>query len=276
MTYKKIAGLVVLGAFLGGVWAWQAPFTPKADALQQAIAAPTRTPENITRDAARKPYEVLSFLQVEPNMTVVEIWPGRGWYMEILAPYLKENGQYIGAGFNKTSHIAFYRKLAAELDEKIAAAPDVYGNIMQTELEPPQKMTIAAPNSADRVLTFRNVHNWMRNGYTDEVYQAMYKALKPNGVLGIVEHRLPEDRAQDPRALSGYVKQSVVIAQAEKAGFKLVKTSELLSNPKDTADHASGVWALPPTLRDVPEADKPKYEAIGESDRMLLMFVKPE
>jgi len=276
MTYQKIAILVACGALLGGAWAWQVSAAPQADALQQAVASATRTPENKARDAARNPAEVLSFFGVKPHMTVVEIWPGRGWYMEILAPYLKENGQYIGAGFNKTSHIAFYRKLAAELDDKIAASPALYGAIMQTELEPPHKMTIAPANSADMVLTFRNVHNWMRNGYTQEVYQAMYEALKLGGVLGVVEHRLPEDRDQDPRALNGYVKQSVVIAQAEKAGFKLLKASELLANPKDTADHPSGVWTLPPTFRDVAEEDKPTYEAIGESDRMLLMFVKPE
>lgn len=243
--------------------------------LAKAVMADSRTAENTQRDMYRKPYRTLRFFGIKPDMNVVEIWPGRGWYTEILAPYLKDSGTYIAAGFNKDSHIAYYRKLAAEFEQKIFSQPELYGEAMLTELEPPEHMTIAPAESADMVLTFRNVHNWMRNGYTDDVYKAMYDALKPGGVLGVVEHRLPEDREQDPRALNGYVKESVVIDQAENAGFKLVARSEHLANPADTADHPEGVWSLTPTLRNVPEEDKQKYKAIGESDRMALKFVKP-
>lgn len=243
--------------------------------LKPILAAPHRSEENRTRDRYRHPLATLAWLGVEPSMTVVEIWPGGGWYSEILAPYLREQGQYYAAGFEADSDIPFYRINAQKLKEKFAAEPELYDKTIITELRPPQLTAIAPPGSADRVLTFRNVHNWMKAGYADAVFETMYTALKPGGVLGVVEHRGDPDKPQDPEALSGYVTEAAVIEMAETAGFELIGSSEVNANPADTRDHPEGVWTLPPSLR-LEEIDRDKYLRIGESDRMTLKFRKPK
>ena len=134
---------------------------------------------------------------------------------------------------------------------------------------------IAPPGSADLVVTFRNIHNWMARGEAEAAFRSFYKALKPGGVLGVEEHRGRTDQPQDPAAKSGYVRQDYAIALAEGAGFKFVASSEVNANPKDTKDYPAGVWTLPPTLR-LGDRDRAKYEAIGESDRFVLKFVKPD
>jgi predicted methyltransferase len=245
---------------------------PSADSLvslRAAAAAPTRTPANLARDAYRHPVETLAFFGVRPSDTVVEIWPGGGWYTEILAPYLAQGGgTYIAAAPDRS--LTGVRKL-------IAAQPAVYGGVRTANFPIlAAGGTPVAPGSADVVLTFRNVHNWMMGNepFDQAAFQQMYAMLKPGGTLGVVEHRLPET-ADDARQMkSGYVKTSTVRRLAEGAGFRLVASTELNANPRDTADHPEGVWTLPPTYR-LGDKDRARYAAIGESDRMTLRFVKP-
>lgn len=243
--------------------------------LQPILEGGHRSSANRIRDQYRHPLATLAWFGVEPDMTVVEIWPGGGWYTEILAPYLREHGRLYAAGFDADSDVPFYRINARKLKEKLAANPAIYDRVVVTELMPPAKTEIAPAGSADRVLTFRNVHNWMKGGYEAAVFKAMYDALKPGGILGVVEHRGNSKQPQDPRALSGYVTEAAVIEMAEGAGFVFLRSSEVNANPADTADHPEGVWTLPPSLR-LKDVDREKYLAIGESDRMTLKFKKPD
>ncbi len=206
-------------------------------ALQEAIAASTRTATNVARDRYRHPFETLTFFGIKPDMTVVEISPGGGWYTEILSPLLKDHGTYYAAGTDPDSQSKFARQAAARFKEKMDGNKAVYGKVNLTVLAPPEKTAIAPPGSVDMVLTFRNIHNWMNGGYADDVFTAMYKALKPGGILGVVEHRGNPKIPQDPEAKSGYVNQDYAIRLAEKAGFKLVTSSEINANPKDTKDY---------------------------------------
>ncbi len=244
-------------------------------ALQQVIAGSQRSEQHKNRDQFRHPLQTLNFFEVESTMAVVEIWPGgKAWYTEILAPYLKQKGTFYAAQFAANSGIPYFTKSLKQFKQKMSADPDSYSNVIITTLQAPNSIEIAPKNSADRVLTFRNVHNWMKAGQAETVFKAMYQALKPGGILGVVEHRAASNSTQDSQAISGYVTESYVINLAEKAGFKLVASSEINANPKDTANHPKGVWTLPPTLR-LKEQDKEKYLAIGESDRMTLKFIKP-
>jgi predicted methyltransferase len=233
-------------------------------ALKAVLADAHRTDSDKARDQYRHPLETLTWFGISNDMTVVEIWPGGGWYTDILAPFLKERGVYYAATSEN----------AQPFKEKLAASPPLYGKVLVTELAPPTKIDIAPEGSADMVLTFRNIHNWMGRGYADEVFKAMYRALKPGGVLGVVEHRGNPALPQDPKAASGYVTEDHVIKLAEAAGFQLAGRYEINANPKDTKDYPEGVWTLPPTLR-MKDVDREKYLAIGESDRMTLKFVKP-
>ncbi|MFT7771748.1 class I SAM-dependent methyltransferase [Roseateles sp.] len=234
-----------------------------ADPLKAAIAADNRLVGNVARDAARHPYETLSFFGIKPNHTVVELAPGGGWYTEILAPYLRETGQLYAADGGGARFKAKMESMG------------IYGKVTITSFNPAKgQFDIAPPGSADAVLTFRNVHNWMSAGTAQAVFDAAFKALKPGGVLGVEEHRLPASRTQDPKAGSGYVHEAVVIKFAENAGFKLAGRSEVNANARDTAEHPEGVWTLPPTFA-LKDKDRAKYQAIGESDRMTLKFVKP-
>ncbi len=246
------------------------------DALKAAIASDHRTPAYVQRDAARHPYETLLFFGVQPAMTVVELSPGGGWYTEILAPYLRDRGHYVAAAYGEDSPKEYRRGYTANFKKKLSADPASYGKVHLTVFEPPNNLSYAQPGSADLVLTFRNLHNWLSYGDDNmkRVFQSVYDALKPGGVFGVVEHRLPESMPQDATASSGYMHESYVIKMAESVGFKLAAKSEINANPKDTADHPNGVWALPPTYRNK-DKDRARYEAIGESDRMTLKFVKP-
>jgi len=235
-------------------------------ALKRALDSSSRPATDKDRDRYRHPFETLTWFGLKPDMTVVEIWPGGGWYTEILAPYLKQNGKLYAAVAPGENTAAYRKKLAGDSAD--------YGKVVVTDLDPPAKLELAPPGSADMVLTFRNVHNWMRRGYAEEVFKAMYHALKPGGTLGIEEHRGDPARAQDPKAASGYVREDYVIKLAADAGFAFVGGSEINANPKDTKNYPQGVWTLPPTLR-LKDVDRSKYEAIGESDRMTLKFVKP-
>lgn len=246
-------------------------------ALQQAVASPLRTPAFAARDRYRHPLETLSFFGIRRNMTVVEVWPGSGWYTEILAPYLYPHGTLFAAQFNPSSSSPFFRKTRADYLAMLLHEHDRYGNVVVTSFEPPDLMELTAPDHADLVLTFRNVHNWyIAGGDTDVLaaFGAMYTTLKPGGILGVVEHRLPASHPESEQATSGYLHESYVVHMAEQAGFKLVASSPINNNPADKADYPHGVWTLPPTL-DQGDINRDKYLAIGESDRMTLKFVKP-
>jgi predicted methyltransferase len=235
-----------------------------------------RSEKNKQRDQYRHPKETLSFFGIEPGMTVVEIAPGGGWYTEILSPLLGKDGKLYAAHYDPNSTIEYYRNSREKFSNKIASDAEQYSNVEITVFQPPELFDIAPENSADAVVTFRNVHNWLRGGReaTVDSFKEMYEVLKPGGVLGVVEHRLSKDMKQDEKASSGYMHQDFVISVAQEAGFKLVATSEINANPNDTADHPKGVWTLPPGLR-LGDEDKEKYLSIGESDRMTLKFVKP-
>ena len=243
-------------------------------ALADAIAAPTRTAANVERDRYRHPHETLSFFGVRPSDTVVEIWPGGGWYTEILAPYLRAGGGELWA--------ATIDGRPGPLARLQAAQPELYGAIRFTEFPNLSRGQAPLPEGgADVVLTFRNVHNWrmgyQRQGrdYSAEAFAEMYRMLRPGGTLGIVDHRLPESASDERERTSGYIKVSTVRRLAEAAGFRFVGASEVNANPRDTADWPNGVWTLPPTLR-LGDRDRDRYLAVGESDRMTLRFVRPQ
>lgn len=236
------------------------------------LAGEQRSAENRARDAFRHPAETLEFFGLRPGMTVVEIAPGGGWYTEVLAGALGPEGKLYAAHTNPESSEGAARSVAG-FDEKLAGNP-VYANTERTVFAKGNTDTLAPAGTADMVLTFRNIHNFYIGGWAPEAFSAFYTALKPGGILGVVEHRLPED-AEDARMdESGYMKRSTVVKMAEDAGFELVDESEVNANPKDTADYEKGVWTLPPTLTNG-ETDRDKYVAIGESDRMTLKFRKP-
>lgn len=271
---SRFAGLLLL---LAGFVATEMPPAVGEDRpgelLKTMIAGDHRTPRYTARDTYRNPFETLMFFGIRPEMTVVEVWPGSGWYTEILAPYLKGSGKYYAAHRNRDTEDTRMLKWIERYDAKLAARPDLYGEVIVTQLSR-TKLAIAPPGSADMVLTFRNVHNWMKYGFERQIFEAIYAALKPGGILGVVEHRADPEEFPDPQALSGYVHEEQVIAMAEEAGFRLVEKSEINANPADTRKHPKGVWTLPPSLR-LKDVDRDKYLAIGESDRMTLKFVKP-
>jgi len=240
-------------------------------ALAAAIADPARTAAFSARDPARHPAEELTFFGLQPSMTVVELWPGGGYWTEILGAYLAPKGHYYVA--LQAPGDAEDDAVTAKWHTRIAAQSGRLGRINET-LMGPGRFDIAPPGSADMVLTFRNLHNWMDGGYAEQALAACFKALKPGGVLGIEEHRGRTDKPQDPKAKDGYVRQDYTIALARKAGFKLVASSEVDANPKDTKDWVDGVWTLPPTLSQG-DKDRDRYIAIGEADNFVLKFQKP-
>lgn len=251
--------------------------TPSAPgpSLDDAIAAPHRMPAYVERDRYRHPKQTLEFFGVKPDQVVVEIWPSRGWYTEILAPYLRDRGQYYAAGFaiSNPDIPEYQRTITADFAAKMAAHPDLYRAVTVAELGAPDRWIACPPGTADLVLTFRNVHNWVEGGYEAQMFKAFHAALKRGGTLGVVEHRARPGTSLEQMKKSGYMTEAYVIEAAEKAGFKLVDKSEINANPKDTADHPEGVWTLPPSLA-LKDKDREKYLAIGESDRMTLKFVK--
>ena len=246
----------------------------KANSLQHAIDGKHRSIAHKKRDKYRHPQQTLNFFDVKDNMTVVEVWPGEGWYTEILAPYLKDRGKLYAAHFSADAEPSYFKKNRREFIKKLKRRPKVYGKVQLTVLQPPKFLQIAPANSADRVLTFRNVHNWMKDDQAAAVFNAMYKALKPGGILGVVEHRNSTLKPQDPKAESGYVSEDYVIALARNAGFEFLAKSEINANKKDSKNYPEGVWTLPPALK-LKDKDRKKYLAIGESDRMTIKFIKP-
>lgn len=241
-------------------------------ALSQAVADPGRSPKFVARDRYRHPVEELTFFGLKPTMTVVEVWPGSGYWTEVLGPYLKGSGHYYAA--------VTVPKESKEEDTtttawkaRVAEQKARYGSIVITELGKGH-FDVAPSGSADLIVTFRNLHNWMDGGYAEEALKGLFKALKPGGILGVEDHRGRNDQPQDPKAKSGYVRQDYAIELARKAGFEFVSASEINANPKDTKSWPEGVWTLPPTLA-LGDKDREKYLAIGESDNFVLKFRKP-
>ncbi|MCU4677179.1 methyltransferase [Catenovulum sp. 2E275] len=252
-------------------------FNSLADNLDKALINETRTTDNIKRDNYRHPKQTLEFFEVKPNQTVVEIWPGAGWYSEILAPYLQAEGKYYAAHFPLDTKVSYFQKSREQYQQRLKSNT-AYSDVIITEFNPLTHTDIAPANSADTVLTFRNLHNWYMNGGEDaaiSAFKSFYKALKPGGILGVVDHQMPENLDQNANKNSGYVKMSQAISWALQAGFELEASSEINANPKDSAEHPKGVWTLPPSLR-LGEENKHKYLAIGESDRFTLKFRKPK
>ncbi len=252
---------------------------PSAPDLSALAEHSFRSAEDRARNKYRHPVETLTFFGIKPNMSVLEIWPARGWYTEILAPYLKDQGQLSIANFRaddgtlQDERKLFWSRISERLSQRILKHKDYFGTIKQTEFDPPAYMYLGQPQEYDLVLSFRNAHIWNEQGYLLDVFRAVFDVLKPGGVFGIVEHRASRVSEISSSAVEGYLDESYVIAVAEQAGFQLQAKSEINANPKDSKDYPKGVYALPPTLA-MGAVDREKYLAIGESDRMTLKFVK--
>lgn len=250
-----------------------------AGTLVWAASGPWRI--DAERDAARNPVETLEFFEVQGSDTVVEISPGGGWYTSVIAPYLRSGGgKLVAAHFDPAHENPYFSGAVKKYQEQFIDQPDTYGDIELTVFSNPDGF--AEDGSADVVLTFRNVHNWIWNETEKQILANAYDALKPGGILGVVEHRLPSTMEQDPKVQSAYMHEEWVKSIVVEAGFEFVASSEVNANPADTADHPFGVWTLPPVARTSPfredpnpDFDRTKYDAIGESDRMTLKFRKP-
>jgi predicted methyltransferase len=235
-------------------------------AIAAALAGPQRSETNRARDAYRHPAQTLAFFGLTPSAHVIELWPGGGWYSEVLAPVLRDAGSLsavVPSGQGATNYRAF-----------LATQPSVFDRVQVVEVQPPATLTLGPDASADMVLTFRNFHNWVSGGFAGELTAAVFRVLKPGGVYGVVEHRAKPGTTLEESKQSGYVSEEIIIDLATKAGFVLDARSEVNANPKDTKDYPDGVWTLPPSLRKK-DIDREKYLAIGESDRMTLRFKKP-
>jgi predicted methyltransferase len=245
--------------------------------IKSALAGPHRLPKETPRDVYRHPLETLTFFGLKDDMNVVELSPGGGWYTAVLAPVLAEKGKLAIAGGDPNGPPESEgTKNAKKLQERFAAHPEAFGKVETRIIKPKEDIVLGPPGSADMVVTFRNFHNWVEGGTDAKMLKAIFDVLKHGGILGLTDHRAKPDAATDPKTIenTGYVPEAFVVKAIEAAGFKLVAKSEVNANPKDTKDYPKGVWTLPPTF-ELGETDKAKYEAIGESDRMTLKFVKP-
>jgi predicted methyltransferase len=263
--------LTILG-FAASSIAARADVSHPDSALASVVASPARSAAASARDAARHPLEELTFFGLAPTMTVVELWPGGGYWTDILGPYLASGGHYyiaLPAAGNAEEDAGVKR-----FHTRIAAEKDRLGTLHETMLGTGH-FDVAPPGSADLVVTFRNLHNWMDEGYADQALAGIFKALKPGGILGVEDHRGRNDQPQDPKAKNGYVRQDYAIALIRKAGFEFVASSEVNANPRDTKDWVDGVWTLPPTLSQG-EKDRARYVAVGEADNFVLKFRKPK
>lgn len=242
------------------------------ESLKDAVSADSRSSENTERDVYQHPLETLEFFGIRPDMTVVEISPGAGYYTEILAPYLAKQGQYVIAVPRLPSRPPqILIQNEKKIQDILLSHNDIQTKTRIIPFEPLNKRNKTKTSFADMVVTFSSVHNWVATKSTDQSFKFFHEILKPGGILGLVQHRAPAGKKVSPK--SGYIHEKTVIAMAEKAGFKLISKSELNANPKDTADYPKGVWVLPPTYR-LGDQDRDKYEDIGESDRMTLKFIK--
>ena len=258
MNIKKITSLFLLSLFIP---------TAFSHDLERAVTSEERDPKNAVRDSSRHPLETLSFFGIKSDMTIVELSPGGGWYTEILANFLHEPGKLIAAHFDPNSERAYYKRSRANFEKKMSAN-SMFDTVEMVTIN----SNLAEPNSVDAVLTFRNLHNWLGSDM-DLIFSNSYKALRPGGIFGVVEHRAKPGTSIEAMKKSGYVSEKHAIEIAEKHGFKLVAKSEINANPKDSTNYPGGVWTLPPNLR-LKDVDREKYLEIGESDRMTLLFKK--
>lgn len=272
---QVLAAAATLGALLSLMPGAQAQHPTYTMSLAELVDANHRRPADIARNDWRNPVETLEFFGLERDMTVIEILPATGWYADIIAPYVADQGKYYAAHFSPNATAAYMPRILRMWEEKVAADPALYGRITTRHLNPPHEVAIAPAESADLALTFRNVHNWIMAGQENEFFDSFYAALKPGGVLGVVEHRAPAGSGMEVMRTTGYVTEDYVKELAARAGFEFVDSAEINANPKDGTVYPQGVWTLPPTLR-LGEQDKEKYLAIGESDRMTLKFRKPQ
>ena len=250
-----------------------------ADALGAAIAGDHRSSEKKARDQYRKPQQVLEFFGLAADMDVVEIWPGGGWYTQILAAALRAEGTLVAAQFDPNPPFGYMRRGFGAFLTMLGENPDLYRDVEIRTFSYPYKLKLGPKGSADLVVTFRNVHNWVSSAYPPNsfsvlAFRSMFDVLKPGGVLGVTDHRWPDPETEDPQAGNGYISKERVVALAQDAGFILEAASKLLANARDIHDHPEGVWTLPPSLA-LGDKDKKKYLAIGESDRFALRFRKP-
>jgi predicted methyltransferase len=245
--------------------------SPAEAAIAAAVSASHRSAENRARDVYRHPAETLAFFGLREDMTVVEMSPSGGWFTEILAPVLRERGRLIGAVPDSNGPGARY---AQAFTDRMARDPQVFDRVQTIVFQPPTHTSLGPDGSVDMIVTFRSFHGWINNGQVETVLGAMFRALKPGGILGIEQHRAAPDADVTQTSPKGYVPEAYVIAAAQAAGFELAGRSEINANPRDTRDYEEGVWALPPTLRRG-EVDRDRLMAIGETDRMTLRFVKP-
>ena len=266
---------ITLAVFLSGCCDKPEEASSQKSVMGDAIAGEHRTEKNRARDGFRHPSETLSFFGLQPDMTVVELWPGGGWYSEILAPALREEGKLIAASFGSDFPVKGLVAVHEDYVQKLADDPAVYDKVEVIAFSFPDHADLGEEGSVDMVVTFRNTHNWIKAGIERDVYAAAFKVLKPGGVFGVVQHRGKDDWNAKQSAWNGYVPEPYVIEMAESTGFKLVGSSEINANSKDVKAYPKGVWTLPPTYR-MKEVDKEKWTTIGESDRMTLKFVKPE
>ena len=244
-----------------------------AQALDNILADPHRPEADRARDRYRHPKDTLLFFGIRPEMTVLEVWPEPGWYTDIIAPLVRDRGKYFAAVMEPDPASQFVTARLADFRSKLTANPTLYGNATVVTF-PSHGGDVVPPGSIDLVVTFRNIHNWMAEGTASDAFATIFRALKPGGVLGVVEHRGNPALPQDPKAKSGYVAEDYAIKLIEAQGFRLLGTSEINANPKDTKDYEQGVWTLPPTYR-LGDKDRDKYTEIGESDRFTLKFERP-
>jgi len=249
------------------------PEAPEAK-IRGALAGTVRTDKERARDGARHPTETLSFMGVRENASVLELWPGGGYYTSILAPVLAERGKLTITHFDaKGDPKAYDTKSTLELFARLDKNPEVFGKVARQQIATPS-VNFGAPASYDFVLTFRNIHNWVEGRFADKVFAEAFRVLKPGGVLGIEEHRGKPGMSVEAIDKTGYVPEDYVRQLAERAGFRFDARSDVNANPKDTTDHPNGVWSLPPSFAGK-DVDREKFAAIGESDRMTLRFIKP-
>jgi predicted methyltransferase len=276
MSKLRLIALATAGALLAAACAgatWSSRQTT-AQALTAVLAGDQRTPEERARDVYRHPKETLLFFGLRPEMTVLEVWPEPGYYSAIIAPLVRAQGKYYAGVIAVDPASKHSVQRSDDYRQRLAARPDLYDRVSVVTF-PADAGAVVPPGTLDMVVTFRNIHNWMARDTAAQAFAAMYSALKPGGVLGVVEHRGNPAVAQDPQAKSGYVNEEYAIRLIEAQGFRLVAKSELNANPRDTKDYEHGVWTLPPTYR-LGAQDHDKYAAIGESDRFTLRFVKPK